>query len=58
MTPICHLYDFGPNLLVMELVEGESLSGPVPVETALNYASQIGETVEAAHEKGIVHRDL
>jgi serine/threonine protein kinase len=50
---ICQLYDVGPNFLVMELVEGESLSGPVPVETALNYARQIAEALEAAHEKGI-----
>jgi eukaryotic-like serine/threonine-protein kinase len=55
---ICQLYDVGPNFLVMELVEGESLSGPLPVVTALNYARQIAEALEAAHEKGIVHRDL
>src|SRR5260370_17912451 len=42
----------------MELVEGESLSGPLRIETALNYARQIEEALEAAHEKGIVHRDL
>jgi eukaryotic-like serine/threonine-protein kinase len=55
---ICHLYDVGPNYLVMELVEGGNLSGPLPVEIALNYARQIAEALEAAHEKGIVHRDL
>jgi len=55
---ICQLYDVGPNYLVMELVEGENLSGALPVETALNYAQQIAEALEAAHEKGIVHRDL
>src|SRR6201997_216094 len=55
---ICHLYDVGPNYLVMELVEGESPQGPRPVETALGYARQIAEALEAAHEKGIVHRDL
>jgi serine/threonine-protein kinase len=55
---ICQLYDVGQNFLVMELVEGETLSGPLPVETALNYARQIAEALEAAHEKGIVHRDL
>jgi serine/threonine-protein kinase len=55
---ICQLYDVGPNYLVMELAEGENLSGPLPVETALNYARQIAEALEAAHEKGIVHRDL
>ena len=44
--------------LVMELVPGESLKGPLPLETALSYAKQIADALEAAHEKGIVHRDL
>jgi serine/threonine protein kinase len=55
---ICQLYDVGPNYLVMELVEGETLKGPLPVDTALNYARQIAEGLEAAHDKGITHRDL
>jgi Tol biopolymer transport system component/predicted Ser/Thr protein kinase len=55
---ICHLYDVGPNYLVMELVEGETLKGPLPLETALDYARQIADALEAAHEKGIIHRDL
>ncbi len=42
----------------MELVEGETLAGPVPLATALDYARQIANGLEAAHEKGIVHRDL
>ena len=44
--------------LVMELVPGESLKGPLPLETALNYAKQIADALEAAHDKGIVHCDL
>src|SRR5262245_33724136 len=55
---ICHLYDVGPNYLVMELVEGQSPAGPLPLETALRYARQIVDALEAAHDKGIVHRDL
>jgi len=55
---ICHIYDVGPNYLVMELIEGESLQGPVSVERALDYARQLVDALEAAHEKGIVHRDL
>lgn len=55
---ICHLYDVGPNYLVMELVEGESPKGPLPLEEALKLARQIAAALEAAHERGIVHRDL
>src|SRR5690349_16049687 len=47
---ICHLYDVGPNYLVMELVEGEAPRGPLPLETALEYARQIAEALSAAHE--------
>src|SRR5579864_3324483 len=55
---ICQLYDVGPNYLVMELVEGESPSGPLPLDEALRIARQIGAALEEAHEKNIVHRDL
>src|ERR1017187_10208504 len=55
---ICTLYDVGPNYLVMELVEGANLTGPVPIETAIGYARQIAAGLEAAHEKCIIHRDI
>src|SRR5262245_27926173 len=55
---ICTLYDVGPNYLVMELVEGTTLRGPMAMEDALAAARQIAEALEAAHEKGITHRDL
>jgi len=60
---ICHLYDVGPDYLVMELVEGPTLAqrikqGAVPLGEALKIARQIADALEAAHEKGIVHRDL
>ena len=53
----------GSRLLVLELVEGETLAerikrGPIPVDEALNIARSICEALEAAHEKGVVHRDL
>ena len=60
---ICTLYDVGPNYLVMELVDGESLAeqihkGTIPLDEALAIARQIAEGLEAAHESGIIHRDL
>src|SRR6266478_6079072 len=48
----------GVRALVMELVPGETLKGPLPLERALNYAKQIADALEAAHDKGITHRDL
>ena len=44
--------------LVMELVEGETQRCPLPLRAAINYAKQIAEALEYAHEKGVVHRDL
>jgi eukaryotic-like serine/threonine-protein kinase len=55
---ICALYDVGPNYLVMELVEGVPLAGPLPVDQAVEYAGQILDALDAAHKKGITHRDL
>ena len=48
----------GCECLVLELVEGETLRGPLPIATALDRADQVAAALEAAHEKGIVHRDL
>ena len=49
--------------LVSELLEGASLrerlvSGPLPQRKALDYAVQIARGLAAAHERGIVHRDI
>jgi eukaryotic-like serine/threonine-protein kinase len=55
---VCSLYDVGPDYLVMEYVEGKPLKGPLPLDQALQYASQICDALDAAHRKGIVHRDL
>ncbi len=53
----------GQRALVMELVPGETLGarikrGAMPPEEALRVARQIAEALEAAHERGVVHRDL
>ena len=50
--------DQGTRFLVLELVPGKTLEGPVPVEEALRIGRQIAEALEAAHEKDMVHRDL
>jgi tetratricopeptide (TPR) repeat protein len=60
---ICTLYDAGPNYLVMELVEGETLAarlknGPLSTEMALRYGTQIAAALAEAHARGVVHRDL
>ena len=62
-TNVCTLHDVGPNYLVMELVEGVTLAerikeGAIPLEEILDIARQIAAALEAAHEKGITHRDL
>jgi serine/threonine protein kinase len=46
------------SALVMELVPGQTLKGPLPLAEALRIAGQIASALEAAHDKGIVHRDL
>lgn len=54
----------GVYFLVMELIEGNDLSavvkknGPLPTERAVNYVLQAAKGLDAAHKKGIVHRDI
>ena len=55
---ICQIYDVGPNYLVMELIDGVPLKGPLPVEKAVSYAGLILDALDAAHRKGFTHRDL
>ena len=60
---VCTLYDVGPNYLVMELVEGETLAarlkrGKLSMSETIRFGAQIAEALAVAHAKGIVHRDL
>jgi serine/threonine protein kinase/Tol biopolymer transport system component len=60
---ICTLHDIGPDYLVMELVEGDTLAdmlakGALALDEAIRIARQIASALDAAHEKGVVHRDL
>src|SRR5262245_7270100 len=55
---ICQLFDIGPGYLVLEYIDGEPLRGPVAASEAVRQAIQIARALEAAHDRGILHRDL
>jgi eukaryotic-like serine/threonine-protein kinase len=60
---ICVLHDVGDGYLVMELLEGDTLSqkiarGRLPIAQAVEYGTQIANALDAAHRSGVVHRDL
>jgi len=55
---IAAIYGVEERALVMELVEGETLPCPLPLDLAIDYAKQFAAALEYAHEKGVVHRDL
>ena len=62
---VCTIYDIaehdGQQFIVMECIEGKTLRQMVPLQktqTAIDYAIQIGDALQEAHSKGIVHRDV
>jgi serine/threonine protein kinase/Tol biopolymer transport system component len=55
---ICQIFDIGPDYIVIELVSGVPIKGPLSEEKAIEYAGQILDALDAAHRKGITHRDL
>src|SRR5579864_3050729 len=64
---ICTIHEIGQQngqyFIVMELLEGktlrESILGrPLPNGPLFELATEIAEGLEAAHRKGIVHRDI
>jgi eukaryotic-like serine/threonine-protein kinase len=64
---ICVLHDIGKDqnvdFLVMEYIDGETLSdrlkkGPMPLEQALRFATEVADALDKAHREGIAHRDV
>ena len=64
---VARVYDFGRDggapFLVMELLEGETLArrladGPLPPAGAARVAAAVADALDAAHQRGIVHRDV
>jgi len=55
---ISTIYGVEDRAIIMELVEGHTLAGPIPLNDALPLIQQLIDALEYAHGKGIVHRDL
>lgn len=64
---ICTIYDIashnGLPIIVMELLEGETLKtrldrNPLTVNETIEFGIQLADALEAAHQRGIIHRDI
>ncbi len=64
---ICALYDVGhqegTDYIVMEFLGGETLAarikkGPIPIDQLLKSGMEVAEALDAAHHRGVIHRDL
>lgn len=63
---ICTIYDLGEHdgqlFIVMEYLEGKTLNHymhgqPLPIDELIDLGIQMADALEAAHSKGILHRD-
>ena len=62
---ICTVYEIDETagFLAIEYIEGETVEAkrnrrPLPIDEVLDIAIQVCDGLQAAHEKGIVHRDI
>jgi len=64
---VCTVYEVdeheGLPFVVMELLEGETLQHhidqkPLPLDRLLDFAIQIADALDAAHTRGVIHRDI
>jgi serine/threonine-protein kinase len=64
---ICTVYEIGEAegymFIAMEFVDGQSVKEkardrPLPLDEALDVVIQAGQGLQAAHEEGVVHRDI
>ena len=62
---VCTIYDIkeqdDQQFIVMEFVDGTTMKQKLPVQKlqdAVAYALQIGDALQEAHSRGIVHRDI